>query len=160
MWGGDGGGTDCNIYNVVENKKQQLTRPALRPSDRESQLVPSDSEQRIPVACARTLRHEDSRSYLTRAGLVLGAARARPFTPPLINRPLGHLTTRGKRHSKERQNHDETSSVISKVGSEVRSPEIPKAQILPLSNFFPSYARISTLKFNLFDHDLTSPEST
>ena len=44
----------------------------------------------------------------TRAGPLLGAERAGPGggclnTPPRLTRLMGHVATRGKRHSKERQ---------------------------------------------------------
>ena len=41
-----------------------------------------------------------------------GGARSLESPPPLVTRLLGHVATRGKRHSKERQNHDETATVI------------------------------------------------
>ena len=45
-----------------------------------------------------------------RAGPLLGAERAGPgvFEHPPLTRLMGHVATRSKRHSKERQNHNET----------------------------------------------------
>ena len=57
-------------------------------------------------------------------------------TPLYITRPLCHVATRGKRHSKKRQNHDGTGTANFMVRSKVRSPELTKGQILPFSTIF------------------------
>ena len=76
--------------------------------------------------------------YLTRAGPVLGVKGPGPgggWTPPLT-RLLSHVATRGKRHSKERQNDNETVAAIFRSGKRLGHLRSPKVKFYLLNICF------------------------